>query len=309
MNSTKYLLIYVFIIILIYSLFSFNKNKENNDNEICKFDSFNQIWNEILHVSKEQDLIDKKILFQTIKFMLKETEEDDPELIKFVKSLINVPDWKREINLYNKNRKDFSQIGQSKYIDSLLDSKKNGFFVEAGGFNGESFSNSLFFELERNWTGILIEAVPSLYKQIISKNRKSFTINCCIANKRPFVAKFQIAGFLSNRIDLVNENFQKKVDEMIDSNNKKIIYVPCFSLYTILKAINVNQVDYFSLDVEGGELEVLKGINFNKIQINTFSVEHNNYPDVKDQIRKFLEANDYIMTKDYKTDMYFNKIK
>ncbi len=128
MNSTKYLLIYVFIIILIYSLFSFNKNKENNDNEICKFDSFNQIWNEILHVSKEQDLIDKKILFQTIKFMLKETEEDDPELIKFVKSLINVPDWKREINLYNKNRKDFSQIGQSKYIDSLLDSKKKWIF-------------------------------------------------------------------------------------------------------------------------------------------------------------------------------------
>ena len=43
---------------------------------------FNNItWDEILYVSNEQELIDKHILFQTIKFMLKETEEDDPKLI------------------------------------------------------------------------------------------------------------------------------------------------------------------------------------------------------------------------------------
>jgi len=161
--------------------------------------------------------------------MLKETEEDDEELIKFVKSLINVPNWNSERNLKNKNIKDFSQIGQSKYIDSLLGSKMNGFFVEAGGFNGEDLSNSLFFELERNWTGILIEAVPSLYKQIISKNRKSFSINCCISNKRPFVAKFQIAGALSNRISLINEHFQNRVNKDIGTTKKTIIYVPCFN--------------------------------------------------------------------------------
>ena len=52
-------------------------------------------------------------------------------------------------------------------------------------------------------------------------------------------------------------------------------------MYTILKAINTNKVDYFSLDVEGCELEVLKGINLKKLDITTFSVEHNNYQDQK----------------------------
>ncbi len=295
-------------VIIIYTLFSFDSKNVlsiTNNNNYNK-ESFDKIWNEIIHVSNEQELINKQILFKTIKFMLKETEEDDEELIKFVKSLINVPNWNSERNLNNKNKKDFSQIGQSKYIDSLLGSKMNGFFVEAGGFNGEDLSNSLFFELERNWTGILIEAVPSLYKQIISKNRKSFSINCCISNKRPFVAKFQIAGALSNRISLINEHFQNRVNKDIGTTKKTIIYVPCFSLFTILKAININKVDYFSLDVEGGELEVLKGINFNKIQINTFSVEHNNYQDPKIQIRQFLEANNYNLTKDVGDgDSYF----
>ena len=303
------LILIIISVIIIYTLFNYDsKNVLIITNNNYNNDSFDKIWNEILHVSNEQELINKQILFKTIKFMLKETEEDDEELIKFVKSIINVPNWKNEINLNNKNKKDFSQIGQSKYIDSLLSSKMNGFFVEAGGFNGEDLSNSLFFELERNWTGILIEAVPSLYKQIISKNRKSFTINCCISNKRPFVAKFQIAGPLSNRISLINEHFQNRVDKDIGTTKKTIIYVPCFSLYTILKAININKVDYFSLDVEGGELEVLKGINFNKIKINTFSVEHNNYQDPKIQIRQFLEANNYRLTKDVGDgDSYFIK--
>ena len=76
--------------------------------------------------------------------------------------------------------------------------------------------------------------------------------------------------------------------------------------YTILKAININKVDYFSLDVEGGELEVLKGIDFKKINIDAFSVEHNNYQDPKIQIRQFLEANNYNLTKDVGvSDSYF----
>ena len=43
--------------------------------------------------------------------------------------------------------------------------------------------------------------------------------------------------------------------------------VPCFPLETILAALNRTQVDYFSLDVEGLELQVLKTINMHKVNI------------------------------------------
>ena len=32
--------------------------------------------------------------------------------------------------------------------------KTNGFYIESGAFDGEQLSNTLFFELERNYTGI-----------------------------------------------------------------------------------------------------------------------------------------------------------
>jgi hypothetical protein len=79
-------------------------------------------------------------------------------------------------------------------------------------------------------------------------------------------------------------------------------------LYTILKAINTNKVDYFSLDVEGCELEVLKGINLKKLDITTFSVEHNNYQDARNNIKQYFEANNYKLLKDSRDgDAFFMK--
>ena len=49
------------------------------------------------------------------------------------------------------------EIGQPTVVDKILKRKRNGFFIECGAFDGEDFSNSLFFELHRNWTGLLIE--------------------------------------------------------------------------------------------------------------------------------------------------------
>ena len=143
-------------------------------------------------------------------------------------------------------------IGQSKYIDGLLGSKKNGFYVEAGGFNGELYSNSLFFELERDWDGILIEANPKMFKEIVAKKRRTYALNACLADKVK-VAKFRnfpgvpaLSG-LEDEMSAVHKNRGKNEG----GDQVEYFQVPCFSLVTILKALDVRMVDYFSLDVEG----------------------------------------------------------
>jgi len=192
-------------------------------------------------------------------------KEDDLELIEFVSTLVHRPPSARIINLNNKKKKDFSQIDQCKFIDSVLKSKLNGFFVEiTAGSNGEDSSNTLFFELERNWTGLLIELEPSFHKLIQTKNRNVFSINCCISSTKN--KKFPIYS-------------------------PKFNYVPCFSLNTILKAINVNKIDYFSIS---NELDVLNGINFNQIDITTFSIRNND----NEKMKKFLESKNYDLIKD-----------
>lgn len=44
--------------------------------------------------------------------------------------------------------------------------------------------------------------------------------------------------------------------------------VRCFPLYSFLVALNTTTVDYFSLDVEGSEYDVLRNIPWNKVDIS-----------------------------------------
>ncbi len=142
--------------------------------------------------------------------------------------------------------------GQSKYIDGLLGSKKKGFYVEAGGFDGELYSNSLFFELERDWDGILIEANPNMFKEIVKRKRRTYALNACLADKVK-VAKFRNFPGVPALSGLDDEMSASHKNWGIGAGGGKVenFQVPCFSLVTILKALDIRTVDYFSLDVEG----------------------------------------------------------
>ena len=111
----------------------------------------------------------------TIKFMLKNVKQDDPEFIEFVKKLIKPPSI-GPLNLKNKGLSDFSQVGQSKTMDDKLQFKRNGFYIEAGAFDGETGSNSLFFEMQRNWTGLLIEPISDFYTKLVKNYFLNFEI-------------------------------------------------------------------------------------------------------------------------------------
>jgi FkbM family methyltransferase len=173
------------------------------------------------------------------------------------------------------------------------------------GHDGELLSNSLFFELVRNWTGILIEPQPSLFKKILDLNRNIYVLNACLANKRPLVSKFRLSDSLSGRLSEMHVVHQERIDSET-GKVKQLAYVPCFSLHTVLKAIGVSRVDYFSLDVEGGEVDVLNSIDPTKLDIRTFTIEHNGYDDRKAQIAEVMKKKGYKFVRDV-WDFYYAK--
>jgi FkbM family methyltransferase len=309
----------IFIIfVYITSTSKFSSTYSSNEQVIChntivsnQVDEIEAIFNGLFNQSAEQLLVDKHTLMKTMRFMVEERDELDPELIAFVRSLIVRPPLiKGQLNLAQQDRTDFSQVGQSKYIDTLLGSKTNGFFIESGGYDGESHSNSLFFELERNWNGILIEPVPSFYQKILSKKRNVHVINACIAGKLPLVAKFRVYRGLSVRVAEMSEDHKSRMERENLNLEKRIldyVNVPCFSLNTILAALDVKRVDYFSLDVEGGEWSVISNLNLKDLDIKAFSIEFNGFQEPKNLIKNHLESKGYEYLKEDRQDIYFIK--
>ncbi len=89
--------------------------------------------------------------------------------------------------------------------------------------------------------------------------------------------------------------------------------VPCFPLESILLALNQTHVDYFSLDVEGLELDILKTIPFNRIQIDTLSVEYIHGKGGKKAYTEYMETKGYVTYKEIRhtnriIDLYVNDL-
>jgi len=76
------------------------------------------------------------------------------------------------------------QRGQALFVDKYLNKTSGGFFVEAGAFNGEYLSNSIFLEVRRNWTGLLVEPNSVAFKSLLSKQRKAYAANVCLSKMR-----------------------------------------------------------------------------------------------------------------------------
>jgi len=62
----------------------------------------------------------------------------------------------------------------------------------------------------------------------------------------------------------------------------------------VLREAELKRVDFFSLDVEGFELNVLKGMDWVGVRVNVWLIEvHETCPD-KDEIRNLLRDNGYV---------------
>jgi len=111
----------------------------------------------------------------------------EPRVIAKLKTRYLYPPLTRELsyNLTDDTILDPS-MGQSQIIRLLftyLPSDQNGFFIECGALDGELRSNTLYFERNKKWSGLLIEADPANFDSLLMKRRKCWMSNSCMSTK------------------------------------------------------------------------------------------------------------------------------
>ncbi|ELU01268.1 hypothetical protein CAPTEDRAFT_202512 [Capitella teleta] len=238
-------------------------------------------------VKKQGEETDKKIVESPEKFgnIISATEvkkfkkgkefipTNDPVLIEYIRKQMVGPS-KEPLTLLQSQELDQSQEGQSKRVDEILHHKTGGFYVECGAATGERNSNSLFFDGVRNWTGLLIEADPKSYDAMLMRNRHAYSINSCLSpDNQTKAMSFEVAG---ERGGLESE--QRAGPGGKGAANSAI---QCFPIDAVLRALDVKHIDYFSLDVEGLEVAILKTFPWGTVTVDVWTVEFRTFKDSK----------------------------
>mgnify|MGYP003652956131 CR=1 FL=1 len=176
----------------------------------------------------------------------------------------------------------YSQCGEDLdvYIDFFHEKKEifenTGTFIELGGGDGVKFSNTKFFDDYMGFRGILVEPVPQMYEILAQTrgNRRSnnHIFRCAVRDSEEDV-DFLVSGHP------IAGPWVSGVESTMPADHKEAWHQETTRLQTASRRMSsltdiaeLKYVDLFSLDVEGGEYEVLKSINWN-IPIYVFMIE------------------------------------
>ena len=183
----------------------------------------------------------------------------------------------------------YSHVNNNKvFFDLLLisqhfDFKRNGFFIEIGANNGIIQSNTYMLEKHYNWKGLLVEPSIFGYNNCKKIRNNSIVINSCVGNEDDKKQKFVHGDFNGNCMSSINGNRL--------NNKTNLIKCPITTLETILDEHQITNIDFFSLDVEGYEYQVLEGLNLKKYKPKYLLIEV--YLNDKDKIESLLYNNNY----------------
>ncbi len=205
----------------------------------------------------------------------------------------------------------FSQTGEDIIIlkTMLTFSKRSkldegGFYIDVGSNEPITMSNTFRFYLRR-WRGITIDANAELIAKHKRIRKKDISICAAVSNTVKEVVFYKSN---LNTVSTISDEYYKR-----NKNRWKYTQEEKLTTRTLTSILDENmpqdtEIDFMSIDVEGTDLEVLQGLNFEKYrpkliitEIHGFSVDNkDNYP-----IYQLLTDNGYYLHAFATLNVYF----
>ena len=152
----------------------------------------------------------------------------------------------------------YSQQGEDFFLFITLANRfrLDGVIVEIGAFDGLTYSNSKFFEDTLGYRSLLIEPAEKSFQKLLKNRPNSICVNVAIGNvtgHKEFLGENAIAGLVDALPEMYITDLKAK------GHTSTLCKVMVFD--ELIYQYGLDHIDILSIDVEGAELEVLKGIS------------------------------------------------
>lgn len=188
----------------------------------------------------------------------------------------------KQLHFYSQNMEDYFlyRYYLNKYVS-------DGIYLELGAQNGFENSNTLFLERNLGYKGLLIEPAPNQFNLLTKNRSNNFCENYAVDienGTKMFLGNNACGGLTHTMAETHKNNWHK---------NQREYMVHTIPIKNLFKKHNINYIDFFSIDVEGGEELVLKSMDWT-IPIFIICIELDNQNKEKDtRCRNILIENKF----------------
>ena len=171
--------------------------------------------------------------------------------------------------------------------DILKNQKEKGIYIDVGSHH-PLINNNTYMLYKRGWKGINVDLDFNSIDMFNYFRPKDHNIQIALSNKIGFTDLY----FFHNR------SAKNTITKSRGKGAKSIKRVKTDTLNNIIKnsKINTKKIDFLSIDVEGNELNVLKGLNFKNYRPKIISIEF-----IKPNIKEFYQHD---IKNIFKSDIY-----
>jgi FkbM family methyltransferase len=179
----------------------------------------------------------------------------------------------------------------------MLRNVREGVYVEIGALDGKLISNTLHFEEDMGWKGILIEGEPRNAARLLRNraNDKNIIVPFAACSPGERSVRYVTAGGAKEASGIADSMPSKKKSQW-GINGRTGYDVNCTTLAQVFKTARVHSIDAFFLDVEGGEAKVLEGMDWD-VPVGMWIIELNGSdPDKDEAVRRMMAEHGYAST-------------
>lgn len=170
-----------------------------------------------------------------------------------------------------------SEWGEDVLLYELFNGRPEGVFVEVGALDGHRLSVSWIFEAI-GWKGLLVEPIPEKFEQCQRCRPGSFVVRGALG---PAGSSGTIDFLVPLQDDLQGSSHRDIDSAAVESINglrdadarTRRIQVPLMSMDAALEQAGITRVDFASVDVEGAELDVLRGFDLARFKVRVLVIE------------------------------------
>lgn len=146
----------------------------------------------------------------------------------------------------------------------------NGTYLEMGALDGFRLSNTMFFYETLGWRGVLVEPQPACEAGMRTHRGEDhiFTNATCASFQ---TLKFRLPDGDTCAAGSGGDGFM--AGEMRSRQDPLDLTVGCSPIGHMLNLAGVRKLDLWSLDVEGAELEALRGHDWENIPVHVVLIE------------------------------------
>jgi hypothetical protein len=216
--------------------------------------------------------------------------------------------------------------------------QENGIVMELGALDGDHYSISKNF-LRYKWHRLLVEANPAWAQKGPTKSPDATYVHAAICDptKLPVVhylrERRRGAGASNGIVEFMSPGFLKKFHGQIyeatqhgtmfnainwtewnslEGRKSYVDEVPCLGLNTIFNHLGIKKINFFMLDVEGGELNILQSLDFDSIQFDVLIVETEPFSDTlrpegyAQKVIDFVQSKGYVFDRNKSRNSWFH---